>query len=126
MMMTIDACSTVERDFEFTDAVSIKYPFAQLAEGKKQFFAHWPWRSKKRHRVVVASNDFGSGKAVAMVDVVGCRPMTPDDGKHSVVKFSPDLFVWNVSNVNMIEPFDVSAKSGFFKVETNKIKIISA
>lgn len=63
------------------------------------------------------------GHAIGLVDVVGCRLMTPDDAKNALVPFLPGAYAWELSNAVEIEPFPVTGKLGIFSIPSNKIKL---
>lgn len=59
---------------------------------------------------------------VALVELVDCRPMTPDDAAAACVKFRPGLFAWELRNPLLIEPFPVTGNVGFFRVKQSLIE----
>lgn len=65
---------------------------------------------------------FPVGVAVALVELVNCRPMTPDDAVAACVEFRPGFFAWELQNPLLIEPFPVTGKVGLFRVEQSLIE----
>ncbi len=63
------------------------------------------------------------GKAIAIADIIDCRPMTKDDEEAACCKVYPKAFSWALANVRKIEPFAVKGQLGIFNVDvTDKIK----
>lgn len=65
---------------------------------------------------------FPVGVAVALVELVDCRPMTPDDAVAACVEFKPGLFAWELQNPLLIEPFTVTGNVGLFRVKQSLIE----
>lgn len=57
------------------------------------------------------------GAALCIVDVVGCRPMTPGDEAAAGCAYAPGLWAWELENVRPLDPFPVVGRLGFFDVE---------
>jgi hypothetical protein len=65
---------------------------------------------------------FPVGVAVGIVELVDCRPMTPDDARRACVEFRPGLFAWELENPLLIEPFPVTGNVGLFNVNQSLIE----
>lgn len=65
---------------------------------------------------------FPKGVAVGIVELVDCRPMTPDDARRACVEFRPGLFAWEFENPLLIEPFPVTGNVGLFKINQSLIE----
>jgi hypothetical protein len=57
------------------------------------------------------------GVAIAVVDVVGCRPMAEGDAGAACCPLEPGAFVWLLTGARPIEPFAVHGRLGLFNVE---------
>lgn len=62
------------------------------------------------------------GKAIGIVDIVGCRPMVPEDADAALVQYIPGAYCWELANPVEIDPFNVTGQLGFFKVPAEKVK----
>lgn len=152
-ILSIDACSPMERHFKELPALSIKQPFANLVVFGMKPFEIRSRRTNLRGRVLICSSlepykgtmfdpdrpgvllddprqyirRMGElalyGKALGMVDIVGCRPFMPEDAERAFVPHIPGAFVWELANPVEIEPFPVTGQLGFFKVPANKVKV---
>lgn len=67
---------------------------------------------------------FGNGMAIAIGNLVDCRPMTQEDEYKCFVKYHPDLFCHVYENVTPIKPIPIKGKQGWFKVPEEIIKQI--
>lgn len=117
-------------------ALSVKQPWAELiALGRKTIETRtWATKyrgpllicaGKTRHEAVfrwfdswMSSVDltvpFPLSVAVAVVDLVDCRPMTEEDclpAMHELVKYA-----WMLENARRVEPFPVKGQLGVFEV----------
>ena len=122
-VVLVDAPQAAERDNDVSastgsshKALAFQEPWATLiATGVKRN----EYRSRRintpvRNLVVCASKTAKSfdyvpglvyGKAVGLVDVIGCDP----DGQGG--------WIWRLENARLVEPFDVHATAGFFYVD---------
>lgn len=58
------------------------------------------------------------GKAVAIVELYGCRRMKKADAEAAMCPWSVDRWSWLLKNIRAIEtPFDVKGSQGFYYVE---------
>jgi len=60
-----------------------------------------------------------SGKAFAVADLVGCRPMTPEDIKAACCGLALRRKSWLFKNIRKIPFFPVEGKLGLFEVDYN-------
>lgn len=67
-----------------------------------------------RAMVIIQSYEFG--KAIAVGNLVGCRPMTKVDEDATFVSFREGLFCHVYENVREIEPFPWKGKQGWSTV----------
>lgn len=63
------------------------------------------------------------GMALAIVDVVGCRPLLPQDEPLSWF-FAEGRFAWELANVRRVKPVKVRGQQGMFRVERARLEII--
>ena len=56
------------------------------------------------------------GQAIAICDIVDCRPMTVADENDAHCAFFQNAFSWVLANIRPIDPFPVSGKQRLFTV----------
>ncbi len=59
-------------------------------------------------------DDTLTGHALAVVDLVDCRPMTPEDANLARVPYREGLWAWVVDNVRPLKPFPVKGRLGIW------------
>lgn len=153
-VLTMDSCSPYEQEYSTLPALSIKQPFASLVTyGMKQLEIR-SRRTQIRGRVIICAsqkpfvdgmfhpetgrymhsaleyvNEIGElvsyGRAVGMVDIVGCRPMQQSDEQNALIRYRPDMWAWELDNPVEIEPFEVCGQLGFFRIPAEKVRIKS-
>jgi hypothetical protein len=62
------------------------------------------------------------GHATCVVNLTDCRLMTREDEELACCDWDPDLYVWEITDVRMIEPFPVRGTLNFFYVDDLLIK----
>jgi hypothetical protein len=81
-----------------------------------------PWPESGRRSSGVNWQDLHYGKAVAVVDLISCKP-TEDVtlkeywSERFLGDFSPGRFAWFTENLRTIDPFPVVGKQRFFNVD---------
>lgn len=78
-------------------------------------------------------DEFIFGKALAVVDLIGCEPVDEfylgyalvdkDDPEHTFDDYK-NLYAWALVNVKPIKPFDVKGKLRLFDVDESKIEYL--
>jgi len=58
--------------------------------------------------------------AVALVDVVGCRPLVPED-EPLAWAYGPNRWAWLLENIRPLRPFPVRGMPGRFKVSKRMV-----
>jgi len=103
-------------------ALSVRQPWASLiAEGKKSI----ELRTRKTHYrgplLICASRhkqgDGPKGVALAVVDVVDCRPAVPGDEKRACCKPQKDHYAWCFAYPRPVDPFPVRGNCSLFHVD---------
>ncbi|NOG40471.1 MULTISPECIES: ASCH domain-containing protein [Candidatus Brocadia] len=104
-------------------AISIKQPFiGWILEGKKTLEIR-SWQTKIRGDILLCSSKFPKigelplGHAVAIAEIVGCRPFMKKDAKLACCGYEPGLYAWELANIRKIKAFPVKGKLGFFHIE---------
>ena len=113
-------------------AISIKQPWASLiAAGiKTREIRQWP--TDHRGPLLIVSSrrpvleGHRHGAALCTVEIVGCRPMTPDDVPFACVRdFYHGHYAWELGRVQLIEPFGVVGQLRLFDVADGLVKPIA-
>ena len=119
-------------------ALSIRQPWASLiAVGRKRIETR-TWNTNYRGKLLIISSKkavekdtpYGGllniglrfGKALAIVELVDCRPMKKEDEKLARSPYHPDLYAWILSSIKAIEPFPVKGKLRLFEVDYEEEK----
>jgi hypothetical protein len=109
-------------------AISIWQPWATwIAEGRKHIETR-TWRTHYRGPLLVCAakrwdwnfagrSSYRFGVAVAVVDLIDCRPMTPADADSALCDYQPGLYAWVLANIREITPFPVRGKQAIFEVD---------
>ena len=102
-------------------ALSVKQPWAELiARGEKTIEVR-DWSSKHRGPLLIVAskrpNVWATGCAVAVVDLVGCRPMTRADEEAALGEYYHGAKVWVLENPRRVEQVPVTGRVGVYDVE---------
>lgn len=91
-----------------------------IAEGDKTIETR-TWPTKYRGELLVVSsktpNIEPAGYAVAIAELVDCRPMRKQDEPAAMCEVYPNAFAWELRNVRKIKPFPVRGKLGIYEIE---------
>ena len=104
-------------------AISLKQPWASwIAQGRKTIeIRRWP--TKHRGPLLICSSKrpqidgLPTGKALCIVNVVDCRPMTKADETAAMCELYPGAYAWLLADIKRIEPFAVKGSLGLYEVE---------
>ena len=114
-------------------ALSLRQPYAAfIAIGRKTIETR-TWATSYRGPLLIVSSKgkidkdvphaglfnlkLHFGMALAVVEVVDCRPMRMEDVKAAMYPYHPDLFACVLSNIRKIEPFPVKGMLKLFEVD---------
>jgi len=108
-------------DTKMVKAISVKQPWANLIASGKKCIETRTWSTKFRGRLLIVSSKVPSepppaGHAVAIADLVDCRPMTKDDEEAACCPVYPNAYAWVLENVKAVKPFPVKGSQGFYMV----------
>src|ERR1700730_5019753 len=102
-------------------AISLKQPWANLvAEGRKTIETR-TWSTKYRGKILIVSSKSPaspppSGMALAIAEVIDCRPMTEADEEAACCRVYPRAQAWILRDIRKIEPFEVRGTLGIYEV----------
>lgn len=102
-------------------AISIKQPWANMIATGVKTIETRTWATKHRGPLLIVSskrpNIEPAGCAVAIVDVVGCSPMTTKDEPAAGCPVYENAQAWVLANVRRVKPFPVKGQLGIYEVE---------
>jgi len=103
-------------------AISLKQPWASwIAQGRKTIETR-RWYTRHRGPLLICAskqpkiNGLPTGKALCIVTVVDCRPMTKEDETAAICVLYPGAYAWLLADVKPIEPFPVKGSLGLYDV----------
>jgi len=102
-------------------AISVKQPWASMiARGEKTIETR-TWTTKYRGPLLICSSKKPfiqpSGCAIAICELIDCRPMTEADEQAAHCHTYPGAWAWALAHIKPIEPFRVKGQLGIFEVE---------
>jgi hypothetical protein len=101
-------------------AISIKQPWANLIASGKKTIETRLWPTEYRGPLLIVSskapNIAPAGYALAIAELVECRPMTKSDELAACCACYPDAFSWIMRDIRKIEIFPVRGKLGLYDV----------
>jgi hypothetical protein len=102
-------------------ALSGKQPWANLiASGEKSIETRL-WATEYRGPLLIISSQTPriapAGYALALVDLIECRPMMLSDEKGAKCPVYDNAVAWLFRNVRALEPFPVGGQLGVFDVD---------
>lgn len=117
-------------------ALSVRLPWAARIEARDKTLEIRSWKTKYRGPLVICMAkgvdhngmarvgvfDFkksmnARGRALCIVDLVDCRPMTPDDEKAAMVPHAEGSYAWVLENVRPVPGIPVNGQLGLFEIE---------
>ncbi len=101
-------------------ALSIKQPWANLIASGKKTIETRLWLTGYRGPLLIVSsktpNIPPAGYALAIAELVDCRPMTASDERAACCARYPGAFSWVLCDTRKIEIFPVRGKLGLYDV----------
>lgn len=112
-------------------AISLKQPWASFVAIGRKTIETRTWRTNYRGKLLIVSSktidknypnaNFLSlglpfGKALAIVELIDCRPMKPEDEQRAMI-YRPGLYAWILSNIQTIKPFPIKGQLGIYEVD---------
>lgn len=107
-------------------AISLKQPWASLVASGEKTIETRKWPTTYRGDVLIVSskspNIAPAGQALAIVEIVDCRPMTKADEVAACCQVYPRAWSWVLRNARPVEPFPVKGKLSFYDVADRLIR----
>jgi len=102
-------------------ALSIKQPWANLIASGKKTIETRLWDTEYRGPLLIVSSKTPSiapaGCALAVAELIDCRPMTKRDEAAAHCEIYPKAFAWVLTNIRPITPFPVKGRLGLYEVD---------
>lgn len=109
-------------------ALSIRQPWANLIASGTKTMETRTWATSYRGELLIVSSKYPrispAGCALAVVDLVECRPMTLADEKFARCEFYEHAIVWVFRNIRPISPIPIRGKLGLFDPDINMTTMI--
>jgi len=109
-------------------AISIKQPWANLIVHGKKNIETRVWATSYRGRILLVSskspNIEPAGYALAVADLVDCRPMEKFDEDAAQCSVYAGAFSWILRNIQAIEPVSVKGRLGLYDISLDKLSIV--
>lgn len=101
-------------------AISIKQPWANMIASGQKTIETRLWPTEYRGPLLIVSSKtpdiHPAGYAVALAELVDCRPMNSSDEKAACCPRCPGAFSWVLSDIRKIPIFPVRGKLGLYDV----------
>ncbi len=102
-------------------ALSVKQPWANMIAAGKKTIETRTWSTKYRGPLLIVSSRSPSiepvGCALAVADLVDCRPMIQSDEVRACCKVYPNAYAWVLRDIRAITPFQVKGRLGLYEVK---------
>lgn len=108
-------------------ALSVKQPWANLIATGEKTIETRRWQTPYRGPLLIVSSRnppiAPAGFALAVADIVDCRPMTHADENAARCQLYDGAFAWLLANVRRLVPFPVRGALGLFEVAVDQSKL---
>jgi hypothetical protein len=105
-------------------ALSIKQPWANLIASGEKTIETRTWATEYRGELLLVSSKTPkiepAGCALAIAQLVDCRPMTRVDEAAARCELYPGAFAWVLRDVRAIEPFPVKGSLGIYEAPVRR------
>ncbi|MCK9568878.1 ASCH domain-containing protein [Candidatus Pacearchaeota archaeon] len=102
-------------------ALSIQQPWANMIASGQKTIETRTWATSYRGDLLICSSKtpriYPAGAALAIAELVDCRPMTFEDRIAACCRYHDGLFAWVLANIRKIGAFPVKGKLRLFEVE---------
>ncbi len=106
-------------------AISLKQPWANLIAAGKKTIETRKWSTKYRGPLLIVSslrpNIPPVGCAIAVAELVDCRPMTKADERAACCPTYPGAYAWVLSRIRRVTPVPVKGRLGLYDVPSRRV-----
>lgn len=111
-------------------AISLKQPWANLIASGQKTIETRLWGTDYRGQLLIVSSKRPKiepvGCAVAVAELIECRPMTLADEKAALCEVYENAVAWVFRNVRPLKPFPVNGRFGIFDVDVQEGMLVTA
>jgi hypothetical protein len=105
-------------------AISLKQPWANLIASGQKTIETRLWGTDYRGELLIVSSKRPkiepAGCAVAVAELIECRPMTLADERAALCEVYENAVAWVFRNVRPLKPFPVNGQLGIFDVDVQE------
>ena len=105
-------------------ALSLKQPWANMIASGEKTIETRKWPTAYRGPLLIVSSKTPAippaGCAVALAQLVECRPMTKSDEVKARCAIYAGAFAWVLRDVRALKPFPVKGQPGIYEVEVDE------
>jgi hypothetical protein len=109
-------------------ALSVKQPWANMIATGEKTIETRRWATEYRGDLLIVSSRQPriepAGYAVAIAQVVDCRPMRKEDERAACCSIYPGAYAWVLDNPRRIKPFPVRGQLGIFEVRAPAANVV--
>lgn len=111
-------------------ALSVKQPWAnRIASGEKTIETR-KWHTPYRGELLIVSSKYPpiapAGCALAVAQLVDCRPMTRDDERSACCSVYLGAFSWVLADVQaLLDPIPIKGALGIYSVEIDPSRLVT-
>ena len=102
-------------------AISLKQPWANYVASGKKTIETRKWATKHRGELLIVSSKSPdippAGYALAVAELIECRPMVKSDEKAAMCGVYPKARSWILKNIRRIKPFPVKGQLNLYEVD---------
>ncbi len=102
-------------------AICIKEPWVSMIVSGQKTIETRKWTTSYKGKLLICASKTPqsklSGKAVAVVDLVDCRPMTKEDEKKACCELYEGANAWILENIQQITPVPIKGQLGLFDIQ---------
>jgi len=111
-------------------ALSVKQPWANMIAWRQKTIETRTWSTEYRGDLLIVSSrkpDIApAGCAVALVELVECRPMTKADEFEAEYKLYDGAWAWMLQNIRRIRPIPIRGSLGIYDVDLRTEELVYA
>jgi len=101
-------------------AISVKQPWANMIASGKKTIETRTWKTSYRGPILIVSSRKPpiepAGYALAIADLVDCRPMVKADETKACIDLYAGACSWILENIRLVTPFPVKGTLGIYDV----------
>lgn len=110
-------------------AISVKQPWASMIANGTKTIETRTWYTKYRGDLLIVSSarpvidKLSTGKALCIVELLDCRPMTKKDEQVAQCRWYNGAFAWVLTNIRPVVPVHIRGTLGIYEVDDSEIEM---